>query len=45
MIELPEWLAEEKVGYIEGSVPTEFVGRIEEETGDAIKFVDAAAVR
>jgi len=29
------WLAEEKVGYVKGNVPTEFVGRIEEETEKA----------
>jgi hypothetical protein len=45
LIKLPEWLAEEKVGYVEGSVPTEFVGKIEEETNDAIKFTDASAAR
>lgn len=45
LIKLPEWLAEKKVGYVEGSVPMEFVGRIEEETGDAIKFTDASAAR
>lgn len=45
MIKLPEWLAEEKVGFVEGSVPTEFVGHIEEETNDAIKFSDAFAAR
>jgi hypothetical protein len=45
MIKLPEWLAEKKVGYVDGSVPTEFVGKIEEETDEAIKFTDASAAR
>ena len=45
LIELPEWLAEEKVGFVEGSVPTAFVGKIDEETNDAIKFADAADAR
>ncbi len=45
LIKLPEWLAEEKIGYVEGAVPTEFVGHIETETNDAIEFVDAAAAR
>lgn len=45
LIKLPEWLAEEKVGYTNGSIPTEFVGRIEEETEKAIRFTDATAAR
>jgi hypothetical protein len=45
LIKLSDWVAEEKVGFVEGSVPTEFVGQIEEETNDAIKFSDAFAAR
>ena len=43
LIELPEWLAEEKTGYTDGRTPTEFVGRIDRETEKAILFADAAA--
>lgn len=43
LIRLPEWLADEKVGYVEGGTPTTFVGRIEGETENAIRFVGAAA--
>lgn len=45
LIEIPEWLAEEKVGFVEGATPTTFVGRIERETEMAIHFVDSASTR
>lgn len=45
LIKLPEWLAEEKVGYTKGSTPTEFVGRIGGETEQAVRFVDTTAAR
>lgn len=45
LIKIPTWLAEEKVGYVEGAVPTEFIGQIDEETAEAIKFTDAAGAR
>lgn len=45
LIALPEWLAEEKTGFVKGSTPTMFIGRIEEETGKAIRFTNAAAAR
>jgi hypothetical protein len=45
LIELPEWLADDKVGFTDGATPTEFVGRIERETDQAIHFADAAAAR
>lgn len=45
LIELPEWLAEQKVGYIDGGTPTLFVGRIVEETEKAIRLADATAAR
>lgn len=45
LIELPDWLAEEKVGFVDGATPTAFVGRIERETDKAIRVTDAAAAR
>lgn len=45
LIQIPDWLADEKVGFIDGSTPTEFVGRIDSETGKTILFVDSAAAR
>ncbi|MFC4990572.1 hypothetical protein [Saliphagus infecundisoli] len=44
LIHLPEWLAEQKVGFVDGATPTAFVGRITRDTDDAIRFSDAAAV-
>lgn len=43
LVQLPEWLAEEKVGYVDGATPTAFVGRIERETEKAIVLADSAA--
>lgn len=45
LVLLPEWLAEEKVGFVDGAIPTEFVGRIERETEKAILLGDATAAR
>lgn len=45
LVKIPEWLAEEKAGYIEGSPPTELIGRIERETEQAILLGDSAAAR
>lgn len=45
LIQIPNWLAEEKVGFVEGSTPTMFVGRIERETENAILFADSASAR
>ena len=45
LVQLPEWLAEEKVGYVEGATPTAFVGRIERETEKAILLGDATDAR
>jgi hypothetical protein len=42
LLTLPKWLAEEKVGFTEGGTPTEFVGRIGDETEKAILFIDSA---
>ena len=42
LIQLPEWLAEEKVGYVEGARPMMFIGRIEQETEKAIQVDDSA---
>lgn len=43
LIQLPEWLAEEKIGFVDGATPTEFVGRIDRETDKAILFGESAA--
>lgn len=45
LIHLPEWLAEEKVGFVDGKAPTVFVGRIEDETEKAILVKDSASAR
>lgn len=45
VIQLPEWLADEKVGYTDGATPTLFVGRITRETEKAILFEESAAAR
>lgn len=45
LIQIPEWLADEKVGFVDGSVPTEFVGRIDRETEKAILLADSAAAQ
>lgn len=45
LIEIPEWLAEEKVGFVDGAIPTVFVGRVEEETEKAIRLTESAAAR
>lgn len=45
LIEIPEWLAEEKVGFVDGATPTAFVGRVEAETEKAIRLTEAAAAR
>lgn len=43
LIHLPEWLAAEKVGYLDGATPTAFVGRIVSESEQAIRVTDTAA--
>ena len=45
LIELPQWLADENVGYTQGAVPTAFIGRIETESEQAIQFTDAVATK
>ena len=45
LVQLPEWLAEEKVGYTDGATPTAFVGRIERDTEKAILLNDSADAR
>jgi hypothetical protein len=45
LVQIPEWLAEEKAGYVDGAPPTEVVGRIERETEKAILLGDSAAAR
>lgn len=45
LVRIPEWLAEEKAGYIDGAPPTEVVGRIERETEQAILLADTGAAR
>lgn len=45
LVRIPEWLAEEKAGFVEGAPPTEVVGRIERETEKAILLDDTAAAQ
>lgn len=45
LVALPAWLAEEKVSFVAGATPTLFVGRIEEETDQAILLADSAAAQ
>lgn len=45
LLTIPKWLAEEKVGFTEGGTPTEFVGRIGDETEKAILFIDSAPAK
>lgn len=45
LVQIPEWLAEEKAGYAGGAPPTEVVGRIERETEKAILLADSGAAR
>lgn len=44
-VQLPEWLAEEKVEVTDRATPTTFVGRISRETEDAILFKESAAAQ
>lgn len=43
LVELPEWLADEKVEFVDGATPTAFVGRIEQETEKAVLLAESAA--
>lgn len=45
LIQIPEWLADKKAGYVDGATPTGFVVRIERETEKAILFADSASAR
>ena len=45
LIQIPQWLADQKVGFVNGTTPTEFVGRIDRETEKAILFIDSASTR
>ena len=45
LVELPQWLADQNVGYTQGSVPTAFVGQIAAESDEAIQLADSAAAR
>lgn len=45
LVVLPEWLAEEKAGHVDGATPTAFVGRIGRETEKAIRLEDATEAR
>jgi len=45
VIQLPEWVAEEKTGTTDRTTPTTFVGRVSRETNEAILLEDSAAAR
>lgn len=45
LVQLPEWMADEKVGFVDGATPTTFVGRIDRVTDKAIRLAESAAAR
>lgn len=45
LIQIPEWLADQKISFVDGSIPTEFAGRIDRETEKAILFTHLASAR
>lgn len=45
VIQLPEWLADEKGDFTKRATPTMFVGRVTRETEKAVLFEDSAVVR
>lgn len=45
LIKIPEWLAEENTGYVDGAIPTVFIRQVTEETEKAIRFTDSADAR
>jgi hypothetical protein len=45
LVRIPAWLADEKVGYVDGATPTVFVGQIARETDQAILLEHEAAAR
>ena len=44
-VQIPEWLAKEKLRDADGIIPTTFVGRVTRETEDAILFENSASAR
>jgi len=44
-VQIPEWLAKEKLSDTDGKIPTTFVGRVTRETEDAILFENSASAR
>ncbi|MEF8772248.1 hypothetical protein [Halodesulfurarchaeum sp.] len=45
LVQIPEWLAKEKVGFVDGAPPTKVAGRIERKTEEAIHLGDTGAAR
>ncbi|WP_336361898.1 hypothetical protein [Halalkalicoccus salilacus] len=45
LIQIPQWLVDQKVRFVAGTTPTEFIGRIDRETEKAILFADSASAR
>ena len=45
LVRIPEWLADEKAGSVDGAPPTEVVGHIGRETEKAIRLDEAASAR
>ena len=45
LIHIPPWLAEAKIEFVDGATPTTFVGRIDRQTDEAIRFVESASAR
>ena len=44
-IRIPRWLADQKIGFIDGGTPTDFIGRIDRETGKAVLFTESMSAR
>jgi hypothetical protein len=42
LVKIPKWLAEENTGYVSGSIPRVFIGRIEAESEKAIRLAESA---
>lgn len=45
LIQIPDWLAEKKTGFVDSATPTAFVGTIAAETEQAIRVTESAAAR
>ena len=44
-IRIPRWLADQKIGFIDGGTPMDFIGRVDRETEKAVLFVESMPAR